>query len=665
MDLSKNDNLAPFYESFADREAFVKSINKLFSEATDCILNTALHDGTFFRPLLKTEEKTLSDICHCQSSDWSKILLWIPKERKPEQCASSWLRKNVSFNTFEGVVVINVGDSLEERALEKENQCALPPGIHFNMLLSNCILDRQSKVYHNRVVKDTYIGVNATVVNNGQIYHSSNASQYGTLKISVGPESGGGREVTPILESTIVDICQQLKMSLRRRKTVSRNPSLSCYNLIGKDCIVRDTPTVEDILLLPNSRIEASCSIRSVVLMPTAAIGNAVTAVNTLLQWNTSIEHSNVINVLLMEHAHVGPKSIVQDSILGPDVHVSAGEVHASVIGPNTNAHHQSLVISVLWPLGRGNVGYGANVGSNHTGRLPDQETIAAEGTFWGLSTVIKFPVNMSAPYSIVAAGTTLAPQHISMPFSLLVDQGQECNIIPGWVLYSSPYTISRSETKFATRRNAKRHAWYSGWKIMRPYTIDLIIASRRALERESGLSEYRNIPGIGKATLSEKARKAGIAAYTTCIRRYALLGLFERCLESMDINSLQLSKLSGDQVSAIDLGNPSWPVLPWDEDQNLCWNHQQSLLLHEFKSIKVSDLLSGLVQIEKEHADNIWKSKSRDDIRGSKIVPGYSDSHINADEDRVVKAAIAQANYVREKVETILLEVEATRSRL
>ena len=61
-------------------------------------------------------------------------------------------------------------------------------------------------------------------------------------------------------------------------------------------------------------------------------------------------------------------------------------------------------MISVLWPLGRGNVAYGANVGSNHTRdvclikkQLQDRE------------------------YSIVAAGTTLVPQRVTMPFSLFV----------------------------------------------------------------------------------------------------------------------------------------------------------------------------------------------------------------------------------------------------
>ena len=62
----------------------------------------------------------------------------------------------------------------------------------------------------------------------------------------------------------------------------------------------------------------------------------------------------------------------------------------------------------------QGIVGYGANnMGSNHTGRLPDQETVAAEGTFQGLSCVLKTPVNLIATaYSTVIEGTARGTNH-------------------------------------------------------------------------------------------------------------------------------------------------------------------------------------------------------------------------------------------------------------
>ena len=45
-----------------------------------------------------------------------------------------------------------------------------------------------------------------------------------------------------------------------------------------------------------------------------------------------------------------------------------------SLVGPFVAFHHQALLIAAYWPEGKGNIAYGANVGSNHTGKAPDQE---------------------------------------------------------------------------------------------------------------------------------------------------------------------------------------------------------------------------------------------------------------------------------------------------
>jgi hypothetical protein len=57
-------------------------------------------------------------------------------------------------------------------------------------------------------------------------------------------------------------------------------------------------------------------------------------------------------------------------------------------------------------------VAYGAKVGSNHTGRVADQEAVVGEGVFFGLGAVVKFPINLQdSPYTLVAADTTLERQ--------------------------------------------------------------------------------------------------------------------------------------------------------------------------------------------------------------------------------------------------------------
>src|SRR5262249_61253794 len=141
------------------------------------------------------------------------------------------------------------------------------------------------------------------------------------------------------------------------------------------------------------------------------ASGAAVT--RSVLQWGAAAETMAILDrAVLTEHAHAERHGKVSASVLGPNTGVAEGEVTASLVGPFVGFHHQALLIAALWPEGRGNVSYGACVGSNHTSRAPDQEALLGEGTFLGLGVNVKYPLDLSrSPYSVVACGVTLAPQ--------------------------------------------------------------------------------------------------------------------------------------------------------------------------------------------------------------------------------------------------------------
>src|SRR5205085_1297744 len=156
----------------------------------------------------------------------------------------------------------------------------------------------------------------------------------------------------------------------------------------------------------------------------------------------------------------------VRGSVIGWGTEVAAGEVISCVLGPLVGCHHQSLLISTLWPAGRGNVAYGANAGSNHTSRAPDQEFRAGEGLFLGLGVNVKFPCDFSrAPYTVVACGTDLPPQRVSFPFSLIAPPQERFEgvpppfnqISPGWMLRENAYALRRCEAKFRARNRARR----------------------------------------------------------------------------------------------------------------------------------------------------------------------------------------------------------------
>src|SRR5204863_1680447 len=108
-----------------------------------------------------------------------------------------------------------------------------------------------------------------------------------------------------------------------------------------------------------------------------------------------------VENSVLAEQVHVERHAKVSGSYLGPNTAVAQGEVSASLLGPFVAAHHQSLLIAVFWPDGKGNVSHAAGVGCNHTSRAPDQECRPGEGMFVGLGVSVKFPADFRrAPYT-------------------------------------------------------------------------------------------------------------------------------------------------------------------------------------------------------------------------------------------------------------------------
>jgi hypothetical protein len=289
------------------------------------------------------------------------------------------------------------------------------------------------------------------------------------------------------------------------------------------------------------------------------------------------------------------------------------------------------------------------------------------------------------------------------MPFSLVVgaSEGGSNTIMPGWVLSSSPYTIARSEKKYATRRKAKRHADYTGWKIVRPETVHMCRWARNELRKVtppnstmvSPKTVYvtdRVVKGIGSNVLSEKGRLSGIKAYTECIHRFALEGLLNWLVRQNELGLLDdesvveeefrsVSQQHADTIEDISrlYEQVEWPTLPWEQsnsenDSDRLWNYQKALLRDEFLSNNddvvnwIAGMLETLIVLEKNHADKIYQCKKRDDKRGASTIPGYASSHTAAKIDGVVKEAQATAIEVEATATTLVVKLKQNhRSRL
>jgi len=654
----------------------------------------AVTENTVLRNINKSEQESLTNVCgcSCKNNDWSNLYLLLPirKNNDDTKDYSIELISLLSRTCFDGFIVFDLTITVDDDNLSNENDgLSLPPGVHDNLLISDSIINiRSCRVYRNSLISRTYIGQKVVVLNCGYISSRGDGCD-SKLKISVGAENGGGRDLFLTAESTMIDVARQLQMC---HETFIDDASMNslAFNIFSSGSIIRDTPKVQNVYLHQSSSIEASCSVINATLLPFAVISNSSTVSNVCMQWHATIsDNSTIHNVLMMEHSHFGPSSIVESTVMGPDSHASAGEIHASVIGPNTNAHHQSLLISVLWPLGRGNVAYGANIGSNHTGRLPDQECSTGEGIFLGLSCVIKYPLDLThAPYTMIAAGTKLSPQRIALPFSLIVQsmsgsshhQNQQLNdIIPGWVIWHSPYTLIRNDKKYIDRRKATRHAFYTGWNIFRPDTIEMCRAAKKILlscnDNPDILRHH-----VGECQLTEKARDIGIKAYEDCIQLYALQGLLlwlnkkreqfsgkcdMRDFISRSIQEEFIANPATVVTSDITSLAVEWPSNPWTKNHSSIWDFQRHILLDEFSNKEMiydlnwlRILLEKLQNLERNFADRVFKSKQRDDNRGANVVPGYANAHIAAECDQVIIDARKKADDTERIVETILSQL-------
>ena len=241
---------------------------------------------------------------------------------------------------------------------------------------------------------------------------------------------------------------------------------------------------------------------------------------------------AEVQSSVLMSRCKVGSKAIVKSSIIAPCCHIEEGEVNSSYVGPVTQMHHHSLLIAALWPDGCGNLGYGANVGSNHTGRMPDQEVMPGQGMFFGLGVNIKFPANYrESPFTLIATGLTTLPQRVKFPFSLirpgdpqLVGVAPRLNeIVPGWNYARNAYALDRNLYKYSLRgKGVVPSAFYS---IFNPDTVRYVCDAYQRLQVSAIRDIYtkEHIDGLGENFMRERIRQQAIKTYQEYLERYVL----------------------------------------------------------------------------------------------------------------------------------------------
>ncbi len=606
--------------------------------------------GKGVRPLNKNEIHALEDngnLCR----DWAGILV-----------AENFIPRHIHKNYFHGKCILGHFTGIY---MDAGGGIHLPSGI-YGSSLADSEAGSESLIYNCGIISGYIITGNSSILNTDSIT-ARGMQRFGNgIEIPLGMESGG-REITsfaditiPIAAAASMDRMDNGFIEYYREKLTGYMDELeSPFGVICGNSIIRNTGSISGSFIGEYVNIDgAQAVINSTVLggkEETTEISHGAFISNSCIQWGSSVTSMGIVDgSVLTEHAHVERHGKVIRSILGPNTGVAGGEVTSSLLGPFVGFHHQSMVIAALWPEGKGNVGYGANIGSNHTSRAPDQEIVCGEGIFFGLGVNIKYPSNFSkAPYSIIATAVETLPQRMTFPFSLINKPGEIIQglqpaineIFPAWVLGNNMYAVLRNEEKYGKRNRARRTAF--DFRVFRPEILDMMIDARDRLanpERSSGIYTAETVEGLGKNYMTEESRMKGMESYNFYIEFYALKGL--------------LGELAGRHGESKNSGSPSAGEKGPDASEI---DHARGIMDREgFSKRTVRENMDRLMYMIEAVSLSAFTSKERDDIRGRKIIDDYDRCHVTSDNDPFIAATRARCMESVSLVKRILDKLEA-----
>ncbi|MBF0197062.1 MAG: DUF4954 family protein [Planctomycetes bacterium] len=513
-----------------------------------------------------------------------------------------------------------------------------PSGIS-NSCLSDCMISDNCLVKDVTLMSQVIMMPSALMINCGRVQGGENLSAE-ALIISIGNELGG-RDLECVAE---LDLALATKLVFEHEVTYQqevaesfqsyREKTQCAYSIACSGSLLENCPSAQSFYLGECAQVRGAAQVAHSMVLSSAEevteIGAGVILRDSYVQWGTHLDSQAVVeSSLMMEYSVAENQAQVHSSLIGPNTHLGKGEVTSSLVGPFVGMHHQSLLIGAIWPEGKGNVGYGANVGSNHSGKAPDQELFPGEGTFFGLGSSIKFPANYSeAPYSLISTGVVTLPQKVSLPFSLINAptepisglSAQINEIMPGWMWSHNGYALMRNEFKFAKRNKARRNEFPT--KLGRAELMTLVLKAKAFLTVETTKDIYlaQDIPALGKNFLRESWRVQALESYETFLNYYAFKALFSfLCSGSKEQTTTEV-------VQAMESSIEFKPF---------------AAILHELNCPETIELCAHYYfELSRTRLEQVEGSRNRDHSRGTKIIADYGAVHHSNEVDELLMKA-------------------------
>lgn len=553
------------------------------------------------------------------AEDWGRVR--VAGGFRPDRVRHSDLRGAVVLGAFDGTVRGPDGPGA-------------PAGV-YRSRVSDCVIGHNAVVQNVGLLAGYVVGAGAFVSDCGRVVCDGPTAFGNGTRIPIGPQCGG-RWLRPFAELTL-DTADALTAEPAGPAAGRYAHFLADYldrvrcdrGVIGAGAVVASVAVVRNAFVGPGAELDGATRVECATLLGSAdevvQIRDGACVTDSVLQWNVRVTGPAVVErSVLLESAVVERFGRVTDSVIGPNTTVGGAEVTASLVGPFVGCHHQGLLIAARWPGGRGNIGYGAGVGCNHTSRAPDQEAVLGEGLFVGLGAKVQYPVDVSAaPYTVLACGVTLPSQRIAFPFSLVrppagpvpgVPPGANV-LIPGWVLSENLYALERSAYNFRARDRAPRHRL--AHDVFRTDVMALVADARERLEHPAWKRDVyteQQIPGLGRNVLLERDRVAAVRCYAGHLERLELLRLLDSTSEELSDGGLS----------------------PADRE-------------------RVRPKLARLAKLLDWYGQAVERSKANDEERGQRVIDGYEGAHAPTRDDAVVCRTWEAVRATKDRITRVL----------
>ena len=590
---------------------------------------------TFPTRELREEEIVTLQRQGCRSQSWESIRVAL--HFRPDRIFDVEFRGEIVLGRLFGHVEV---DGIRE-----------PAGLS-RVVLDNVWLDDGVAIRDTNLIANVRVGPKVAILGCGTIVHVP-GSNFG-VGSQIALVETGGRVTRSYPEMTIRDAANSARTGniaglaeyLRRIEAYAARAE-SSYAAIESGSTLLSVPRIKNTFIGQDARVIGAQSLSDSVILsdnfqPACIEDGSILTRSVVQPGCRVIQQSLVEDSVLCEHSSVERHGKVMQSIIGPNSGIAEGEVTSCLVGPFVGFHHQALLIGVVWPEGKGNIAYGCNCGSNHTGKAPDQEFWPGEGLFIGLGVNVKFPGSfVEAPYSMIATGVDLLPQKVEFPFSLIMEPSKRPDgildgfneIVPAWILSNNLFAVKRNEKKFRERDRSTRSQLEH--RIFRKEIVEWMLRAIDRLESVEPKEIYteRQIEGLGKNFMRESTRGKAIEAYRFHSVFYALEGLFRRSLDKGGFSSTVLKRKSAD----------------------LEWEFQRQILRGMADLSDPKEAMEMYLQSLRQMAREVELSKARDDDRGQKIIPDYQDHHILAHEHPFILSFRDEVDTIEDQVFDLL----------